>query len=97
MTARQQAFWERRAALQQRSQLLRDRLTVHSHALAPAFAAAEQARRAGRWVKDRPWVAGLVVALLVIRRAGTAFRWGRRAWAGWRWWQRIRRDWVAPR
>lgn len=97
MTARQQAFWERRAALVQRSHGLRDRLATHGRALVPVFNAADKARLATRWLKGRPWVAGVVVGLLVIRRASTAFRWGRRAWAGWRWWQRIRREWLATR
>jgi hypothetical protein len=97
MTTSPSAYWQHRAELVQRSQVLRERLVHHSRAVAPAFAVAEQARRAGLWVKKRPWVAGLAVALLVARRAGTAFRWGRRVWAGWRWWQRLRRDWVAAR
>ena len=97
MTRRTAVYWQRRAELVQRSQGLRERLVLHSRAVAPAFAVADQARRAGRWVKARPWVAGMAVALLVARRAGTAWRWGRRAWAGWRWWQRLKREWAAPR
>jgi hypothetical protein len=97
MTSAHETYWQRRADLVQRSKLLRARLVVHSHSVAPVLAAADQARRAGRWLKARPWVAGVAVALLVARRTGTAWRWGRRVWTGWRWWQRLRRDWQGSK
>jgi hypothetical protein len=76
--------------LQLDSQRLREQATTHASGLAPAFTAAEKLRTGWHWLKAHPALPmGLAVALIVARPA-VAWRWGRRAWLGWKTWQRLR-------
>jgi len=78
------AYWQRRAALQQQSAQLRDRLEGQVQALQPVWQALDGTQRGIGWVRQRPWV--LALGLLVLaRKPRTALRWGWRAWRGWRW------------
>lgn len=76
--------------LQLDSERLRVKATTYAAGLAPAFTAAETVRAGWRWLKAHPAVpVGLAVALMVARPAA-AWRWGRRAWLGWKTFQRLR-------
>jgi len=79
-----QRYWARRAELQQRSADLRLKLVRHSVALRPLFGAAEQARQVVGFVRQRPWLTGLVVGLLFLRQPRRLLRWAWKGWAGWR-------------
>lgn len=68
----------------------REALAVAGVALAPVFALADGVRAGARWVARHPeWLAGIVVALLVIRPRAV-FRWARRGFFGWQLWRRVR-------
>ena len=78
----------RRQRLLLRSAALRDSLAEQSAVLGPPLAAADRVQAGGRWLyRQRGWVAGGVVVVLVLRP--------RRAWrllsAGWWLWRRMRR------
>ena len=76
--------------LQLESQRLREQATTFASGMAPAFTAAEKMRTGWHWLKAHPAVpVGLAVAVIVVRPA-LAWRWGRRAWLGWKSWQRLR-------
>jgi hypothetical protein len=93
-----QRYWIRRAELQQRSSLLRDRLSTHAVTTQPLFGAVEQVRKAGRWARQHPWVPILLASAVLLRRPRTALRWAWKGWMTWRWvntwcdrWQRAGR------
>lgn len=70
--------------LQMQAATQRLQMAQHLQAFAPAFAAADAAHSAGRWLKAHPqWLAGAAVALLVARPRA-AFRWLRRGFFAWR-------------
>ena len=78
------AYWQRRAALQQQSAQLRDRLEGQVQALQPVWQVVDGTQRGVGWLRQRPWV--LALGLLVLaRKPRTALHWGWRAWRGWRW------------
>lgn len=78
----------RRQRLLMRSAALRDSLAEQSAVLAPPLAAADRVQAGGRWLyRQRAWLAGGVVVVLVLRP--------RRAWrlvsTGWWLWRTARR------
>ncbi|MDM7456672.1 MAG: YqjK family protein [Tepidimonas sp.] len=78
----------RRHALQQRSAELRERLAMHSAALAPAIGWADRAREGWRWLRTHPWVPLAGAVVLVLRRPRMVWRGGWWVWRAWRLWQR---------
>ena len=91
--SRREALRQRRQALEHRSTVLRERLTRHSLALAPAFDAAERVRSTGRWLRDHPWWPALLAGLWVLRGPRRALRWGWRLARGGRWVWRLVQTW----
>ncbi len=85
--------WRRRLELVHRSGVLRERLAGHGAALRPAFAAAEQARDAGRWLRDPPGVPVLAAVALVLRRPRRGLRWGWKLLGLGRWLWRAQAVW----
>jgi hypothetical protein len=89
-----QRYWVRRAELQERSALLRDRLMTHAVATQPLFGVVEQAIRAGRWMRQHPWVPVLLGAALVVRRPRSVLRWAWKGWQVWRFFSKGREQWL---
>lgn len=89
--------WRRRLELVHRSGVLRERLAGHGAALQPAFVVAEQARDAGRWLRDHPWVPALAAVAVLLRRPRRGLRWGWQLFRGGRWLWRVSRTWQGPR
>ena len=88
---------QRRAALQARSAVLRERLGTHGQALRPALRVADTALTAGRWLRNHPQVVigGLVAVALL--KPGKAWRWGTSAWGLWRTVRPLVAAWAARR
>lgn len=87
---RLQALAQRKQILQQRSTDLRQALAVQSaQALGPAFAVADRANAARRWLADHPAVLAGVALFLFRRRTRGWLAWGRRAFWGWTTWRRL--------
>ena len=84
MNARREALWRRRTELVHESMVLRERLAVHGQALTPALLWGDRVRDGVRWLRERPWVPVVAVALLAARRPRKVWRWGTRAWGVWR-------------
>lgn len=87
----------RRAQLQAKSAILRQRLASHTRALEPVWAGVDRARRAASFVRAHPWIPALALAALCLSRPRRAVRW---AWAGWRGlrrWSQWRALWHAVR
>lgn len=80
-----QRYWARRAELQQRSAVLRERLAVHAVATQPLFGMAEKMRETGRFIQRHPWLPLVLAVALVLRRPRSALRWAWKGWAVWRW------------
>lgn len=87
-------YWVRRAELQQRSSLLRDRLAVHARATQPLFGVAGQVINTGRWIRRNPLLPVLIAAVVLLRRPRSVLRW---AWKGWQFWRLLshgRQQWL---
>lgn len=70
--------------LQMQAATQRLQMAQHLQAFTPAFAVADSALSAGRWIKSHPqWLVGAAVVLLVARPRA-AFRWLRRGFFAWR-------------
>lgn len=76
--------------LQFESGRLREQATTYASGLAPAFAVAETVRAGWHWLKAHPAVPVAIAIVVVVVRPALAWRWGRRAWLGWKAWQRLR-------
>ena len=75
--------------LQITSENLRTDFGRYATGLAPAFAGADSAVEGARWVRRNPQlVIATTVALLVIWPK-SVWRWARRAYVGWRAWQKL--------
>jgi hypothetical protein len=82
--------------LQIASESLRTDFGRYATGMAPAFAGADSAAEGARWVRRNPqFVVAATVALLVIRPK-IVWRWARRAYTGWRAWQKVK-DLLEPR
>jgi hypothetical protein len=95
MTPRQQRLWMRRQELLQQSSELRQRLQRHAEGIAPLLHGADRAWNAAVWLREHPLVPAAALVLLAWRRPRTLLRWGRRGWAGWQLFRRVRAAWDA--
>lgn len=93
MTPRQQRLWMRRQELLHQSSELRQRLQRHAEGIAPLLRGADRAWTAGIWLREHPLVPAAALVLLAWRRPRTLLRWGRRGWAGWQLFRRVRAAW----
>jgi len=105
--ARLRDLARRQRLLLERSTALRAGIAADMARWQPPLTMADRVRglvgRGGRWLRAHPEVpAGLAVLLLVLRlRRATGlvllgWRLSRRAWQGWRLWQRLRRSGLLP-
>jgi hypothetical protein len=90
---RQQDLTQQRAALQARSQALRQRLGEQALVLQHPLALADQVR--GHWItlRNQPrWLLslGLIPLLPLLLRPRRLLAWGLRLWGGWRLWKQVR-------
>lgn len=85
----------RRQELLLQSSELRQRLQRHAEGLSPALRGADRAWAAGVWLCEHPLVPVAALLLLAWRRPRTLLRWGRRGWAGWQLFRRVRAAWGA--
>ena len=86
-------FALRKAHLLGRIESQRDQLAGYGEYLVKPFAAADKAVAAGRYVKERPWVAGVAVFSAVVLGRRNLLRWAGRGWMVWRGW-RTARQWL---
>lgn len=82
--------------LQIASEALRTDFGRYAAGLAPAFAGADCAVDAGRWLRRHPQVIMAATVALVVARPGRVWRWTRRAFVGWQAWRRLN-DFLEPR
>ena len=76
--------------LQIASEGLRTDFGDYAAGLRPVFTGADSAVEGARWLRRKPeFVVAAIVALVVIRPR-SAWRWARRAFAGWQAWQKLR-------
>lgn len=86
-----QRLLARRAYWVAQSQMQRDSVAEQAQALiVPTLTQADRLRAALAWVRQRPWLMGVGVTTAVVLRPRRAWRWLRRGWSMWRWWQRVR-------
>ncbi len=83
----------RKARLMGRIESQREQLTGYGAYLVKPFAAADKAVAVGRYVKERPWVAGVAVFAAVVLGRRNVLRWAGRGWTVWRGW-RTAREWL---
>lgn len=93
---------ERAMALQQRQRLLlvssaelRLRMRAQAAGLQRPLALADRVRDGWRWLQAHPELPLAAIAVVALLRPRRAWRWGVRAWFGWRTVQRLRRRWAA--
>lgn len=82
-----------RQRLQIEAAAQREALTGHIQGLQPVFSAADQVQAGVHWLGRHPEILAGMVALLAATRSNTRrfiWRWGRRAFLGWRLW--LKRD-----
>jgi len=80
----------RRHELIHRSRVLRSQLVNDASAFSPVLTSADRVREGVHWLKQHPLWVGVAVAVLVASRPSRLWRWGRKAWTVWRFWQRLR-------
>lgn len=79
----------RRQRLQIQSATQRKALVAAAENLAPVFAVADGVRDGSRWLARHPeWLAGGIVALLVVRPR-VVLRWTRRSFFAWQAWRKL--------
>lgn len=93
MNERQLQLALRRQRLQMRSEQLRGQWQQHMANLAPAVATANRVGDGVRWLQRHPEIIAGVGVAAVVARPKTAWRWLRRSWVAWRFWQK-RRHWL---
>lgn len=82
----------RRERLKMRSEVLRQRLSLRSDGLKPAFRASDRVAEGVDWVKHNPAVLGVAAAALIgaaVARPRAVARLGTRAFALWQVFQRV--------
>lgn len=79
----------RKQRLQLHIEMQRQDMEWRFEGLAPVFGAADRIREGAHWAKEHVPLLGGVALLLVALKPRLAFRVGRRAWGGWRAFQRI--------
>ena len=71
----------------------RSQLASYGVHLEKPFALADKAIQAGRYVKQRPWIAAVAALAVVVLGRRNLWRWGGRGWAVWRGW-RFAQQWL---
>lgn len=82
--------------LQIASEALRADFGRYAAGLTPAFAGADCAVDAGRWLRRHPQVIVAATIALVVARPRRVWRWTRRAFVGWQAWRKLN-DFLEPR
>ena len=80
----------RKERLLTRIDMQRDQLAAYGAHLEKPFAAADKVLEAGRYVKQRPWIAGVAVFAAVVLGRRNLLRWAGRGWTLWRGWRTAR-------
>jgi hypothetical protein len=71
----------------------RTQLAAYGAHLQKPFAVADKAIQVGRYVKQRPWIAGVATLLVVVLGRRNLWRWAGRGWTVWRGW-RLANQWL---
>jgi YqjK-like protein len=85
------ALAARKARLLERIDAQRSQLATCCEPLKKPFELADKLVAVSCYVRQRPWIAGVGVALAVLLRRRNVFRWVGRGWTVWRGWQFARR------
>lgn len=85
--ARQVELALRKERLIGRIEVQRDQLAGYGAHLIKPFAAADKAVEAARYVKQRPWIAGVAAFSVVVLGRRNLWRWAGRSWTIWRGWR----------
>lgn len=80
----------RKQRLQIASESLRGAFGDHAAGLRPLFTGADYAIEGVRWMRRNPELLVAAGVVLVVIRPRSAWRWARRAFAGWQAWQKLR-------
>ena len=72
-----------------KSESLRNEFGRHGRGIEPAFQVADTAVAGVHWLKRHPEVVAGVAVTLVVARPQVVWRWSKRAYTGWKTWQRI--------
>jgi len=79
----------RKQRLQIAGETLRADFGHYAAGLAPACAGADLAVDTARWLRSHPQVIMAAVVALAVARPKRAWRWARRAFAGWQAWRKL--------
>lgn len=74
-----------------KSEDLRNEFGYNGRGVEPAFQVADTAVAGVHWLKRHPEVVAGVAVTLVVARPRVVWRWGRRAYTGWKAWQQLSR------
>ena len=74
-----------------RIQAQRIQLAASSEALKKPFALADKVVQAGHFVKQRPWIVGAGVFMVLVLRRRNLLGWVGRGWTLWRGWRFLNR------
>ncbi len=83
----------RKERLLGRIEAQRDQLSGYGGYLIKPFAAADTVLEAARYVKQRPWMAGVAAFALVVLGRRNLWRWAGSGWTVWRTW-RMAHQWL---
>lgn len=72
-----------------KSTALRASMAEDAQPLQPLFTGADRVVMGVHWIRQRPQVAAVALAALVVLRPRKAWRWGRRGFVLWKTWQKI--------
>ena len=83
----------RKERLLARIDVQRNQLASYGAQLEKPFAVADKAIQAGRYLKQRPWIAGVAALAVVVLGRRNLWRWAGKGWALWRGW-RFASQWL---
>ena len=83
----------RKQLLLARIDVQRSQLASYGVQLEKPFAVADKAIQAGRYLKQRPWIAGVAALAVVVLGRRNLLRWAGKGWAVWRGW-RFASQWL---
>ena len=72
-----------------KSESLREEVGRNGRGIEPVFLVVDTAVAGVHWLKRHPEVVAGVAVTLVVARPLVVWRWGKRAYTGWKTWQRI--------
>ena len=72
-----------------KSEQLREEFGRNGLGVKPVFHVADMGVAGAQWIKRHPEVIAGVAVTLVVARPMTVWRWGRRAYTGWKTWQQV--------